>query len=135
MISNHENNYLIMVINYLVPFKLQVLFGLEYTHSMQQIRNSLLESSMSKVHFADVPSSFMLPSKDITKINGLQEPASCCSNNSSSDGASGTRYSIGGLTWKLPDRQSMDDYLLFWIGPDNSAFANVVLRFNTCEIG
>jgi len=29
----------------------------------------------------------------------------------------------------------MEDYSLFWIGHDNSAFANVVLTFNVCEIG
>ncbi|KAG4972634.1 hypothetical protein JHK84_038710 [Glycine max] len=61
-------------------------------------------------------------------VNGLQEPVSDC------NGASGTVYSIGGLAWKLPEGQSMDDYLLFWIGHDDSAFANVVLTFNACEI-
>ncbi|RDY04163.1 2-(3-amino-3-carboxypropyl)histidine synthase subunit 2, partial [Mucuna pruriens] len=112
-----------------------VLYGLEYAHSMQQIKEALLESSMScrfdpksEVHFADVPSSVMFPSKDIKKINGLQEPASGC------NGASETIYRIGGLTWKLPEGQNMDDYLLFWIGLDDSAFANVVLTFNACEI-
>lgn len=89
----------------------------------------------SEVHFADVPSSVMFPSKDINKLNGLQERDSDFSNNASSDGASGTRYSIGGLTWKLPEGQSMEDYMLFWIGLDNSAFAHVVLTFNACEIG
>lgn len=103
---------------------------------MQRIKEALLESSMScrydpmpEVHFADVPSSVMFPSKDIKKINVLQEPVSDC------NGASGTMYSIGGLTWKLPEGQSMDDYLVFWIGHDDSAFANVVLTFNACEIG
>jgi len=103
---------------------------------MQQIKEALLESSMScrldpkpEVYFADVPSSVMFPSKDIKKIKGLQELACGC------NGESGTTYSIGGLTWKLPQGQSMDDYLLFWIGLDDSAFANVVLTFNTCEIG
>ncbi|KAJ1391784.1 Diphthamide synthesis DHP2, eukaryote [Sesbania bispinosa] len=120
---------------------IMVLFGLEYAHSIEQIRKALLESSMScrsdlksEVHFADVPSPFLFPSKDIKKVNGLQEPASGCSNNAHCDVASGTIYSIGGLTWKLPEGQSMEDYLLFWIGLDNSAFANVVLTFNTCEI-
>ncbi|MED6211609.1 hypothetical protein PIB30_075401 [Stylosanthes scabra] len=113
---------------------IMVLYGLEYAHSIQQIRQSLLESSIRKVHFADVPSSFMLPSKDSTKINGVSEPANDCSNNSTTNGASGTRYSMGGLIWKLLDGQSIDDYLLFWIGIENSAFANVVLTFNGCEI-
>ncbi|KAK7274365.1 hypothetical protein RIF29_15450 [Crotalaria pallida] len=120
---------------------IMVLFGLEYAHSIQQIRKALLEASMScrddlksKVHFADVPSSVMFPSKDINKSNGLQELNGDFSNNACSDGANGTGYSIGGLTWKLPEGQSMEDYLLFWIGLDNSAFANVVLTYNACEI-
>ncbi|KAF7814369.1 2-(3-amino-3-carboxypropyl)histidine synthase subunit 2 isoform X1 [Senna tora] len=48
--------------------------------------------------------------------------------------ASRNSYSVGGLTWKLPEGRSMDDYLIFWIGCDNSAFANAVLTFNACEI-
>ncbi|KAJ4848658.1 hypothetical protein Tsubulata_037819 [Turnera subulata] len=41
---------------------------------------------------------------------------------------------IGGLTWDLPSGQEVEDYLLFWIGSDNSAFENVVLTFNGCKI-
>lgn len=89
----------------------------------------------SEVYFADVPSPSMFPSKDIKKLNGLQQEACGFSNDAISDGASGTIYSIGGLTWKLPKGQSMEDYLLFWIGHDNSDFANTVLTFNACEIG
>jgi diphthamide biosynthesis protein 2 len=46
-----------------------------------------------------------------------------------------SRHTIGGLSWELPSGQKMEDYLLLWIGSDNSAFANVVLTFNGCEIG
>ncbi|WJX16458.1 hypothetical protein P8452_06479 [Trifolium repens] len=120
---------------------IMVLFGLEYAHSIQQIRKALLESSTScksdlksEFHFADVPSPYMFPSKDIKKLSGIQEEACGCGNNSSSDGPSGTIYNIGGLTWKLPEGQSMEDYSLIWIGQDNSAFANVVLTFNACDI-
>ncbi|KAE9605385.1 hypothetical protein Lal_00025328 [Lupinus albus] len=120
---------------------IMVLFGLEYAHSIQQIRKALLEPSMScrydlksEVHFADVPTSAIFPSKDINKLDGPQELENGCSNNASADGASGTRYCVGGLTWKLPEGQSMEDYSLFWIGHDNSAFANIVLTFNACEI-
>lgn len=74
----------------------------------------------------------MFPSKDTKESYELQEPAIGCVSNASSDGAI---YRIGGLTWKLPEGQSMEDYLLFWIGLDNSAFSNVVLTFNACEIG
>ncbi|XP_019462175.1 PREDICTED: diphthamide biosynthesis protein 2 [Lupinus angustifolius] len=120
---------------------IMVLFGLEYAHSIQQIREALLEPSLSsrydlksEVHFADVPTSAIFPSKDINKLDGPQQLDSDCSNNASADGTSGTRCCIGGLTWKLPEGQSMEDYSLFWIGHDNSAFANIVLTFNACEI-
>lgn len=120
---------------------IMVLYGLEYAHSIQQVRKALLESSTfcttdpkSEVHFADVPSPYMFPSKDTKKLNDLHEETCGCGDNSSSDGASGAAYSIGGLTWKLLEGQSMEDYSLFWIGHDNSAFANVVLTFNACEI-
>lgn len=46
-----------------------------------------------------------------------------------------TSYNLGGLTWNLPLEHNIEDYLLFWIGQDNSAFANVVLTFNNCKIG
>ncbi|GJV70508.1 2-(3-amino-3-carboxypropyl)histidine synthase subunit 2, partial [Tanacetum coccineum] len=50
------------------------------------------------------------------------------------DDAVKRKYRIGGLVWNLEEGQSMEDYSLFWIGPDNSAFANVVLTFNGCDI-
>lgn len=89
----------------------------------------------SEVHFADIPSSFMFPSKDIKNLNGLQEPADGLTNNGSCNETCGPSYSIGGLTWRLPEGKSMDDFSIFWIGLDNSAFANAVLTFNACEIG
>ncbi|KAH9783253.1 2-(3-amino-3-carboxypropyl)histidine synthase subunit 2 [Citrus sinensis] len=60
------------------------------------------------------------PSKDHKSLCG---PAGGC-----------TRHTIGGLVWNIPDRKKMEEHLLFWIGSDNSAFANVVLTFNGCEI-
>ncbi|XP_054783146.1 uncharacterized protein LOC129290412 [Prosopis cineraria] len=119
---------------------IMVLFGLEYSYSMEHIKSATLEALMSsrselksEVHFADVPSSFMFPSKDFRNLNGLQEAANGLTNNGSSNETSGPMYSIGGLVWKLPEGKSMDDFLIFWIGLDNSAFANVVLTFNACE--
>lgn len=46
----------------------------------------------------------------------------------------GTCYELGGLTWSIPSDHKIEDHLLFWIGPENSAFTNVVLTFNNCEI-
>ncbi|XP_028791515.1 2-(3-amino-3-carboxypropyl)histidine synthase subunit 2 [Neltuma alba] len=120
---------------------IMVLFGLEYAHSIPHIKTATLEALMSsrselkpEVHFPDVPSSSMFPSRDIKNLNGLAEPANGLNNNGSSNETGAPRYSIGGLTWKLPEGKRMDDFFIFWIGHDNSAFANVVLTFNTCEI-
>ncbi|KAL8195342.1 hypothetical protein R6Q57_025745 [Mikania cordata] len=106
-----------------------VLYGLEYRHALQDIiEASTIETtslcrdlSKSKLHFADVMSQSMLPKKS-SEING-----DC-------DDASPKTYKIGGLLWGLEQGLSMEDHSLFWIGPDNSAFANVVLTFNGCEI-
>ena len=45
------------------------------------------------------------------------------------------KYNLGGVTWNISAQEKMEDYLIFWIGQDNSAFANIVLTFNKCEIG
>ena len=87
------------------------------------IKASAVETSKIKPHFADVMSQSMIPTKDSEKTNG-----DC--------GVPESRtYKIGGLIWNLKEGQTMDDYSVFWIGPDNSAFSNVVLTFNTCDIG
>ncbi|XP_076951373.1 uncharacterized protein LOC143624692 [Bidens hawaiensis] len=100
-----------------------VLFGLEYAHVLQDIieSSSTSETSRSKLHFADVMSQSMNPNETYD-VNG-----DC-------DDVSRKSYRIGGLIWSLEQGFSMEDYSLFWIGPDNSAFANVVLTFNGCEI-
>ncbi|KAK9060958.1 hypothetical protein SSX86_019854 [Deinandra increscens subsp. villosa] len=105
-----------------------VLYGLDYGHALQDIiEASTIETSLcgdasiSKLHFADTMSQSMSPTK-ISDING-----DC-------DDGSRKTYRIGGLLWSLEQGLSMEDYSLFWIGPDNSAFANVVLTFNSCEI-
>ncbi|KAF5767925.1 putative diphthamide synthesis DPH1/DPH2 [Helianthus annuus] len=99
-----------------------VLFGLEYGHAIHDIiEASTIETTHDKLHFADVMSQSMKPTKT-SDVNG-----DC-------DDASQKTYSIGGLRWSLEQGLSMEDYSLFWIGPDNSAFANVVLTFNDCEI-
>lgn len=114
-----------------------LLFGLEYAHAMQHIKEALtVESSRScgfdsplEVHCADVICSIMNPSKDIKASN---EHLGTVGVSAANGGCA--RYSIGGLAWYLPEGQKMEDYLLFWVGSDNSAFANVVLTFNGCDI-
>ncbi|CAH1436135.1 unnamed protein product [Lactuca virosa] len=95
-----------------------VLFGLEYEHALKDIIIEASASARCKLHFADVMSQAMIPSPSPTK--GSENAA--------------TTYRIGGLFWSLNEGHTMDDYSLFFIGPDNSAFANVVLTFNSCEI-
>lgn len=138
-----------------------VLFGLEYAHAIQSIKEAMIvessrlgiSKSSSVVHYADVICSIMDPSEgsetqerqlglfnsssvnddllkyvdsiNIHKSNHCKQMASPITN---------AGYSLGGLAWTLPQDHNMEDYLLFWIGADNPAFANVVLTFNNCEI-
>ncbi|KAJ7980651.1 2-(3-amino-3-carboxypropyl)histidine synthase subunit 2 [Quillaja saponaria] len=121
--------------------RILVLFGLEYAHSVQQIREALSEATRAsrsdpqlEVLFADVSSPVMYPSKDLHNLNEHHKPAGGCTHDYKFGVESGTKYKSGGLFWNLPGGQSMEDFMVFWIGPDNSAFANVVLTFNSCEI-
>ncbi|XVF09542.1 hypothetical protein REPUB_Repub07fG0102900 [Reevesia pubescens] len=113
-----------------------VLYGLGYAHAISHMKGAL-EEAMPKgkmeLRFADVKCSIINPFEDLRTSNGILGCFGSCTN-SSLDTATGTRYSLGGLIWDLPEGQRMEDYLLLWIGPDNSAFANVVLTFNGCEI-
>lgn len=108
---------------------------------MDEVRHALLDSfqtdsSMSKleVHFADVKCSSLDPYSHHENVaRGREQVANAESG--SSENIAGTRYHIGGLFWDLPRERRMEDYSLFWIGAESSAFANVVLTFNSCEIG
>lgn len=116
---------------------------MEYLHAIQKIKEALVlePSKLSgftsnlEFHFADVICSVMSPSKDSVNCGGHLGSVGIFTANDSFGNTMGTRYSIGGLVWNLPERQRMEDYLLVWIGSDNSAFANVVMTFNGCDIG
>ncbi|XP_023741951.1 uncharacterized protein LOC111890018 isoform X2 [Lactuca sativa] len=99
-----------------------VLFGLEYEHALKDIIIEASASARCKLHFADVMSQAMIPSPSPTKGSEMNGDAAT------------TTYRIGGLFWSLNEGHTMDDYSLCFIGPDNSAFANLVLTFNACEI-
>lgn len=118
---------------------MQGLYGLEYAYAIPHIREALMEASTSSVfeskleiNYASVICSVIYPSEDHKSIHG---PAGGSTINESFGKVVGTKYAIGGLNWNIPEGHKMGDYLLFWIGSDNSAFANVVLTFNECEIG
>ncbi|KAK9268335.1 hypothetical protein L1049_000084 [Liquidambar formosana] len=119
-----------------------VLFGLEYAHAMQDIKEALVVESSRlcgsrsrlELYCAEVMCSDMNPSGDDKTSNGHLGPVESCAADEGCGVATGARYSIGGLVWNLPAGQRLEEYILFWIGSDNSAFANVVLTFNGCDI-
>ncbi|CAO2815803.1 unnamed protein product [Amaranthus hypochondriacus] len=120
-----------------------VLFGLEYEHGMHDLKETLadealkLSTSSSKLDIscASVLSSAVTPPKNQNTSNGQVEVANnLLGCHEASNANVNKSYSISGLTWSLPNDRQIEDYLVFWIGPDNSAFANIVLTFNTCEI-
>ena len=88
-----------------------------------------------QIHFANVTNSVITPSTSMKlenrhlMLNGDQD------NNEDSSQKTDTKFRLGGLGWSLPEGHRMEDYLLFWIGLDNSAFTNFILTFNSCEIG
>lgn len=122
---------------------MQVLFGLEYAHALQDIieastlesSNLLGSNSSLELHFADVMPSVINPIKDRKTSNGHLGLVSNSTISEACGMAAATEYKIGGLKWSVKEGLCIDDYSLFWIGPDNSALANVVLTFNGCEIG
>ncbi|XP_027165732.1 2-(3-amino-3-carboxypropyl)histidine synthase subunit 2-like [Coffea eugenioides] len=119
-----------------------VLFGLEYAHGMPDIKEALNveatrfhdSNSGFQIHFANVTNSVITPSTSMKlenrhlMLNGEQD------NNEDSSQKADTKFRLGGLGWSLPEGHRMEDYLLFWIGLDNSAFTNFILTFNSCEI-
>ena len=118
---------------------MQVLFGLEYAHLVQNIKEEVVEACRSRpqleIQFAEVLCSCMNPSENKNVSNRGMVSAGIFTNDNSLGMAAGNRYVIGGLLWELPEGRIIEDYLLFWIGSDNPAFANIVLTYNGCDIG
>jgi len=108
-------------------------------------------SCNSEVKYADVLCSVMSPSSNNADENNYpQSSGNSChvdlsiksdvstflNNRCSMECSSSThKYSLGGVTWNISPQEKMEDYIIFWIGQDNSAFANIVVTFNKCEIG
>lgn len=122
-------------------FWIQVLFGLEYAHALQDIKSSVadtmpLDSSSTSVHYAEVICSVMNPSEDKTRKDHIQSHTDVGVNSKDKlPNKMELRHDLGGLTWNMPVGQKMEDSLLFWIGSEDPAFANLVLTFNNCEVG
>ncbi|EPS72344.1 hypothetical protein M569_02414, partial [Genlisea aurea] len=109
-----------------------VLFGLEFAHAMPEIKEAVTcggrEQLSSEVVYADVLSSVVTPPETFSDVNHTLSTSECHQQEKVQN------YRIGGLSWSLPIDRKMDDYLIFWIGSNNQAFANVVLTFNGCDI-
>ncbi|PKA56256.1 hypothetical protein AXF42_Ash011186 [Apostasia shenzhenica] len=95
-----------------------VLLGLEYLHALQDIKAAMsprlqCTGSGLMVTYAEVTSTIINPSEDCDRRKG---------------------FFLGGLTWSIPTGHKMEEYLLFWIGDEDSAFANMILTLNSCEI-
>ncbi|CAL5013957.1 unnamed protein product [Urochloa decumbens] len=126
--------------------RILVLYGLEYAYALVDLRRTFEEACKSdscnpEVQYADVLCSVMSPSSSTTeKSDGhgdlsVNSDLAALNNRCSIECSSSThKYSLGGVTWNISVQEKMEDYLIFWIGQDNSAFANIVLTFNQCEI-
>ncbi|CAH2063523.1 unnamed protein product [Thlaspi arvense] len=117
---------------------IMILYGLEYAHVIPCIQEELgllskKAESQLKFSVASVLCSFISPSKDPRE--SMEHPLPSGESDSDDNTSSSSRnYKLGGLTWDLPEGNKIEDYLLFWIGTESSAFANVVLTFNGCDI-
>lgn len=87
------------------------------------------------IHYADVICSIINPTRKSETCDEHLESISMPTSDECSGNTTAQSYKIGGLSWSVPEGSRLEDYTLFWIGSDNSAFANVVLTFNGCEIG
>lgn len=104
---------------------------------MTVVESSKLCGSTSRldIHYANVICSIMNPTRKSETSDEHLESVSIPTSDECSGNTTGKSYKIGGLSWSVPEGSRIEDYTLFWIGSDNSAFANVVLTFNGCEIG
>lgn len=135
--------------------RILVLYGLEYAYALDDLRQTFMESCKSnsgnhEVQYAEVLCSVMSPSSSTTEENKIpqssgpsrngdisrnSESATFLNNRNGMECSSSTqKYSLAGMTWNISVEEKMEDYFIFWIGQDSSAFANIVLTFNKCEI-
>ncbi|XP_010249074.1 PREDICTED: diphthamide biosynthesis protein 2 [Nelumbo nucifera] len=126
-----------------------VLFGLEYAHAIHHIKEIMeVESSRlcgSKENKAlcyaevicsimDPEERFKTPGRQLGSFDSYTANGDCANSGQMNSTGCGNKYTLGGLTWKLPEGHKMDDYMIFWIGSDNPTFVNALLMYNNCHI-
>lgn len=112
-----------------------VLYGLEYAHAITEIKTSVSTQCFKlEVRYADIMSPVITPSETFSSTNGRTELSDGQCANGFSTEENNVPYHTGGLTWSLPVGHRMEDYLLFYVGSDDSAFANILMTYNTCDI-
>ncbi|WOL01320.1 hypothetical protein Cni_G10036 [Canna indica] len=127
---------------------IMVLYGLEYAHALVNLKAEVAESLLSshsnsslKISYAEVVGTVIYPSVDhLTEKAQVSSQYDSLTKTRITVGGdereikSGTYYGLGGLSWNIPTGHKIEDYLLFWIGPENTAFTNIMLTFNNCKI-
>lgn len=88
-----------------------------------------------EVHSADIMSPIITPPETFSLMNEQPELSDGQCANGCSTEENNASYCIGGLTWSLPVGCRMEDYLIFYVGSDDPAFANILMTYNACEIG
>lgn len=127
-----------------------IVYGLEYAHALANMKVATTEmlklvGASPYVDFAEVSCSSIFPSGDSeaekeqsvprdNNVASVLDHEDKLTPKSSFHRMAGKKYGLGGLEWTLPTGYKMENYLLFWIGSDNSSFSNLLLTFNDCEI-
>lgn len=113
-----------------------VLYGLEYAHAISAIEASVGAQACFEleVHYADIMSPIITPPETFSSMNEQPELSDGQCANGCSTKENNAAYCIGGLTWSLPVGRRMDDYLIFYVGSDDPAFANILMTYNAYEI-
>ncbi|XP_006339197.1 diphthamide biosynthesis protein 2 [Solanum tuberosum] len=113
-----------------------VLYGLEYTHAITEIKASVGAQVCSEleVHYADIMSPIITPPETFNSMNEQPEQSDGQCANGCSIEENDAAYCVGGLTWSLPVGRRIEDYLIFYVGSDDPAFANILMTYNACEI-
>ncbi|KAK4345858.1 hypothetical protein RND71_036034 [Anisodus tanguticus] len=110
------------------------LYGLEYARAITEIETSVGAQACFdlEVRYADITSPVITPPETFSSMNEQPELSECANGCSTEENSA--PYRIGGLMWSLPVGHMMEDCLIFYVGSDDPAFANILMTYNACEI-